>query len=605
AVPEVEEEEEVVEEEVVMEEEEEVVEEEVVMEEEEEVVEEEVVMITSTLPPVCTPEGADPLSGGTLTLIGYDPGNYDTAGIDAWAGAVTKSFTHVKLTMYNACDPLDAADLTPYPDLAESWDVSDDGLTVTFHLRQGVNWPNLPPLNGREVVADDVVFSYDRYMAEGSPHRDVLAPVESIEAPDNYTVVFHLSRPWPSLLPYTAYHYFVIEAPEVLEEFGTLETAESVIGAGPWMLVEHDLGVSQYYERNSDYYRGPNGITGESLPYIDAIEVLFIFDPAARVAMYRDGELDVGPSLYYWGWWTGYPEDLAALEDRPELIEDFRAVVENFTTEVGLIPRLDEFPFQSQKVRQAISMSLDRSYGLWYDGASVETRELTVTHPWFVPLDQLGEGATYYPVDAEGNPAVDLAGAQTLLNQGLQELIDQGLAPAGFQVGDRIEIPIYLHQFEDIFPDAASVFQADLAQIGIDLDLRVLEYGAMQDTVWSQWDFEGMAFDWMWAGYPDPIDFFYNNFYPGVSRNYQGIDDPELTVLLDQLIATTDVEAQRALVEELQQVLAVKQYWFAFPNWISYNVFPPWLKNAGAMKGYGHQGFTFLASWFTADAPAR
>ena len=116
--------------------------------------------------------------------------------------------------------------------------VSTANAANTFHIRQGVRWQDIPPLNGRELVADDVVFSYNRYTAEGSPHADILAFVDSVEAPDNYTVVFHLERPWASLIAYTTYHYFVMIAPEVLEEFGTLETPESVIGTGPWILVD-------------------------------------------------------------------------------------------------------------------------------------------------------------------------------------------------------------------------------------------------------------------------------------------------------------------------------------------------------------------------------
>ena len=226
--------EEVMEEEVMEEEpvDEMVMEEEVMEEEPGEEPAQEQVLQAGGLPPVCTPEGAEPIPGGTLTMTGYDPGTYDTSQFNSWEGAATKSFTHNKLITYHICDPYDSSDLSPYPDLAESWEISEDALTITFHLRQGVTWQDIPPLNGRELVADDVVFSYNRYMAKGSPHADILAFIDSVEAPDNYTVAFNLKRPWSGLLGYAAYHYFVIEAPEVLEEFGTLETPESVIGTG-------------------------------------------------------------------------------------------------------------------------------------------------------------------------------------------------------------------------------------------------------------------------------------------------------------------------------------------------------------------------------------
>ncbi len=609
-VEEVMEEEPVVEEEMVMEEEP-VAEEEMVMEEEAPVEEpvEELVVLTGGLPPICTPEGANPIPGGTLTLTGYDPGSYDTAGGgEIWSGAVVKSFTHNKLTNYDICDPHESSDLTPVPDLAESWETSEDGLTVTFHLRQGVKWQDIPPLNGRELVADDVVFSYNRYMAEGSPHAGILAFVDSVEAPDNYTVVFRLNRPWSGLIAYSAYYYFPIDAPDVLEELGTLETPESVIGTGPWILVEHEIGVKQVFERNPDYWRGPNGITGENLPYIDSIEALFVTEDSAKLSLYRAGELDVGPAWWSWGWWTASPEMMNALTDRPDLISDYREVVENISPGMWIMPDLEAFPFMNQKVRQAINMVIDRSPQLWFDGAQIETRDLVSLHPWYLPVEELGEAAQYFPVDAEGNPTVDIEGARVLLNEGLQELIDQGLAPAGFQVGDRIQIELYTEGTDAQFPYNAPVFQANLAELGIDAELTVISYQEMFDTFWSttteNWPSE-LAFDYMWTGYPDPIEFYYNQFYPGASRNLQGIDDPEFTALIEAGLSATDDETKREIVEDLQRLFATKLYWWPLPHWISQNIYPDYLINVGAMKGYANQGYSFIESWFTTDAPAR
>ncbi len=567
----------------------------------------ETVLQTGGLPPVCTPEGAEPLHGGTLTMTGYDPGTYDTSQYNAWEAAATKSFTHNKLITYHICDPHDSSDLSPYPDLAESWEISEDGLTVTFHLRKGVKWQNIPPVNGRELVADDVVFSYNRYMNEISPLSGVLGFVDSVEAPDNYTVVFSLKRPWSGLLGYAAYHYFVIEAPEVLHELGTLETPESVIGTGPWILVEHEFGVRQYYERNPDYWRGPNGVTGENLPYIDNIEVLFVAEDATKISMYRSGELDVGPAYYYWGWWSADPESLNALQDRPDLIADHRQVVEQFTTEVYIVPKLTTFPFMNQKVRQAINMIIDRSPQLWFGGAVVETRDLIAVHPWFVPLDELGEGAAYFPTDAEGTMTADVEGAKVLFNEGLQELIDEGLAPEGFQIGDPIQVKMFTHRVEEFFEQNASVFQANAKELGMDVDLKVIDYGEMYDQIWGDFDdWPGdIAYDWTLQTFPDPIDFYYNFFYPGNANNLQKVDDPEFVELIDAGFAARDDETKRKIVEDLQKLFAVKLYWWPTPHWISENVYPDYLKNAGGMKGSAHQGYTFLESWFTEDAPAR
>lgn len=551
---------------------------------------------TPTTAPVVSAE--EPIPGGTLRAHGYDITTFDTNVINGWDAAVIKGFTHVKLTRLDMqSDKYDAADLSPFPELAESWEASEDGLTVTFHLRQGVMWQNIFPVNGREVTADDVVFSYNRYLSPDSPHAVVLDAVDSVEATDKYTVVFHFNRVYPSFMAYTSYGYFVIEAPEVLEEFGSFESPDSVIGAGAYIFKEANPGVNMVMERNPDYFRGANGITGENLPYIDKVELINSTDAATNLALYRGGQIDVGPSYYYFGWWTGYPEELAALEDRPDLTADYRAVVETFTVEVYAVPNIKEFPFSNQKIRQAVSMALDRRLSLWYDGESVETRELTVTHSWFVPVSELGEGAKYYPTDAEGNYITDLDGARELLREGL---IEEGRDP-----DERLSIPVYIHTSETWFPDNASVWQADFAKIGIDLEINVLEYDEMQEVIWTQRDWDGFAVDWAFAGYPDPIDFFAANFLPESSRNYQGIDDPDLTDLIRTGQVTLDNEARKEIVQEIQRILAVKQYWWPMPNWITGEVYPDYLKDVGAHKGTANQGHSFLEAWFTADAPAR
>ncbi len=545
--------------------------------------------------------GEVPIPGGTLTMLGYDPDSYDTTAASYWEGGISKSFTHIKLTSYafGGEDPLNSLDRTPHPDLAESWDISPDGLTVTFFLRQGVKWQNIPPVNGREVVASDVVFSYNRYIDPSNPNADILGSIVSVEAPDDYTVVFTFSDPAPAFLSNTAATWFPIEAPEVLDEFGSFETWESVIGAGPWMAVEYVVGARQVFERNPDYYRGPNGITGENLPYIDRVEVLLnVFEPAPALALYKDGILDVGPGYYYWGYWSAYPDTLAALEGADVILTgDFREFAESATAVHRLQPKVDQFPFNNQKIRQAVSLIINRSFGVWYEGAAIESRELSSAHAWFVPLDELGEGAIYYPVDADGNPTQNFELARQLLQEGL---IEEGHDPT-----EQISVPIWIHRQEVIFEENASLFKADFAKIGIDLDIRVLEYTDYQDRIWAQGDYDGIAFGWAFGEYAaDPSQYFVAHYVPGSYDNIAGINDPEVTALAEAAVIEIDPVVRQGIVEELQRILAVRQYEWQVPNWATQNLYPGWLKNVGPQKA-AEAGNSFLEAWFTEDAPAR
>jgi peptide/nickel transport system substrate-binding protein len=533
-------------------------------------------------------------------MTGYDPPAHDTTGPGWWEASAVKSFTHIKLTRWDFSDPtgMDQSK-TPTPDLAESWETSDDGLVVTFHLREGVKWANIPPVNGREVVADDVVFSYNYFTRPEAEWRSLLGPIVSIEAPDDYTVVFTFSAPYGAFLSYTGHSAFPIEAPEVMEEYGNFDSADSVIGAGPWMLTEYEFEVQEVFERNPDYYRGANGITGEFLPYIDKIVVLLnVFEDPAKIALYRAGDLNVGAAYYYWGYWTGSAEISEALADRPDLIEDTRIFSEAVGPMHALVPKIDRPPLDNQTLRQAISTVLNRSDRLWYaaDIGMVEARELVSTHEWFVPIEELGEGAKFYPVDADGNPTLDFELGRELVAQYREEV---GLGP-----DDPIVIPIWFHRLEAIFEDVAVVFKADLAEIGIDLQLEFMEFGEFQDTIWDEGDFEGIAIGWTACCEVDPGEWFTAYMLPGSTGNDGGIDDPEVTELVLAQEVETDPEKRAEIIRELQRILAVRQYQWMVPNWTTWETYPDYLKDVGPHK-LAEQGNTFLEAWFTEDAPAR
>ncbi|MFQ5933288.1 MAG: ABC transporter substrate-binding protein [Dehalococcoidia bacterium] len=591
SIPEVLEEEEVVEEEVV---EEEVVEEEVVMEEEEEVVEEVVVL------------EEQPLSGGTLRITGIDPPTFDLTRSTSYLPAEVLSFTHIQLTAWDFTDATDHGDYTPRPDLAESWEASEDGLTVTFHLRQGILWQDIFPVSGREVTADDVVFSYNQYLSPESPNRLLLGPLESVTAPDRYTVVFEFSEPYAPFMTHTSNDYFPIYAPEVLEEFGDFSTAETVIGAGPWILESYERGVGMTFVRNPDYYRGENGITGESLPYIDRIEVSIVPDRDARAALYRAGDVDIPGSCGCFGLWNVYIDELEQLqEDRPDLLSDLRTFSSSAYNLYWFAPKLDQFPFMSQKVRQAINMVLDRgdAWTVSVAGPTIYARELTEGHPWYVPFEELGEGAQYYPRDAEGNPIRDVEGALVLMDEGLQELIDQGLAPAGFQVGDRIAADLNSTAAYDEFIVAGTeLISSWLSDIYFDLTIKMKEYGDFISTTFLG-DYDGLGFGYE-STYIDVDEMFYGLFYPGTPKNRAGVDDPELNALILAQRAEFDPIARAEIIRELQKLAAVKQYNWMMPNYTTYNAFPPYVKNAGPHKKYS-AGRMWLYAWLTEDAPGR
>src|SRR4029450_2625102 len=123
------------------------------------------------------------------------------------------------------------------PDLAERGEALDD-TTYIFPLRQGVTWHNKPPLNGREVVAEDVQFPSDRFLTEqGNADRSMLEAVDRVEVLDRYRVEFLLKAPFAWLLDVLATPRSMWGiAPEVVQQFGALKRPEAAIGTGPFTL---------------------------------------------------------------------------------------------------------------------------------------------------------------------------------------------------------------------------------------------------------------------------------------------------------------------------------------------------------------------------------
>src|SRR5262249_33149858 len=141
-------------------------------------------------------EAGPPKRGGILRVRGYDPPHFDPHLTLNFKVYTTLSFTHSRLVRHKLGAGVQPGTFIIEPDLAERWEELDD-TTYVFHLRQGVHWHNKPPVNGRELVAEDVKFTYDRFMTEkANPLRYMLEPVDRIEVVDRSTVQFRLKEPY-------------------------------------------------------------------------------------------------------------------------------------------------------------------------------------------------------------------------------------------------------------------------------------------------------------------------------------------------------------------------------------------------------------------------
>jgi peptide/nickel transport system substrate-binding protein len=223
-------------------------------------------------------------------------------------------------------------------DLAESWKASDDGLSYTFKLRPDVKFHNRPPVNGRPLTAQDVLWSYERF-TKISPEKSRFDYVASVTAPDDRTVVFKLKNVYAPFENAIGAPYFWIMPHEVVDEDG--DASKRVVGTGPFMFDKYESGVGFYGRKNPTFHR-----KGE--PHIDEFQAFIIPDQATRMASLRAKELDAAEVEQ---------QDLDALKlSNP----DIQIVEVEFNNNVSIYWKVDKPPFDDIRVRQAFSMAINR-----------------------------------------------------------------------------------------------------------------------------------------------------------------------------------------------------------------------------------------------------
>jgi peptide/nickel transport system substrate-binding protein len=510
----------------------------------------------STPAPLWGEEAGTPRRGGTLRVRGGDLPHFDPhLTINNYTNYML-SFIYGRLVRHKVGADVQPGSFIVEPDLAERWEQPDD-TTYVFHLRRGVTWHNKPPLNGRELVAEDVKFTYDRFMQEtGNANRYMLEPLDRVEVVDRYTVKFLLKEPFVWLVNTLAYPWSMwIVAPEVVQHYGDLKKPETAIGTGPFLLESYEPNVKVLFKRNPEYFR-----TGQ--PYVDAVEWLVIPDESTGLAMYRTGKLDLGPQLN----WAVRQQDLEALKkSHPHLIyKDFLGVVPG-----AVFMRVDMAPFNDVRVRRAISHAIDRQgliEAVWGRGEPTAAVARGLTE-WSLPIDQLGAGAKYY----QYNPKE----AQRLLTE------------AGYPKGFKTQLSVTTGLSRDLIDDAQLV-QRYLKDVGIDAELKLQEHGAYMATT-MQGKFEGLVrspFGIAW----EPDGPLYRTYAADSTWNAAHLNDPTVTAMLKKQRRTKDLEERKKIIFDIQRYVADQQYYVYTNVTVITGSWAPYVKNYAPNHSFDYGG---------------
>ena len=528
-----------------------------------------------------------------------DFANADITSFDALASNNASTVNQVTIFAYSrllkfvtAKYPKEA-DGSVEGDLAESYELSGDKATLTFKLRQGVKWDSRAPTNGRTMDAEDVMFSWKKFGALNTTASNLVynaekapsAPIESVSAPDNRTIVMKLKQFDSSMFQlFASYDHFYIMP---RESDGGFDPRSVVRGHGPWMVDEYVPSSRIIWKRNPDYYL-------KDRPFADKIERPIIVDYAQLLAQFRAGNV-----------WTTVVKAEDVVQTKKDVPKTLLRQAEQFLTATSPVITFGyegDSPFKDTRMRQALSMLIDRDAfidvidnraGFRKDGLELPTALHTVVAPgwtgyWIDPANEKEFGPNHKYLK------LNVAEAKKLM------------AAAGFANG--LTTDVYYNAdntYGAEYHQTQAVYEGMLQAGGIKLTHKSFPYQQYRDTYYDGYLSKGYAagtkkgfnginhralrgFPTVAAGLYGTLHkdggFFYGSTPDGKNPH---MGDPKLMDLIDKIKAEPDLKKQQALVHDVIRYAAGQTY--SVPRPASVKAFSLWwpaIGNLGMTASY-------------------
>ena len=406
--------------------------------------------------------------------------------------------------------------LEPMPSLAKSWEISEDGLTYTFHLQEGVTFSD-----GEPFTSKDVVFTMKDFLMETkSKWRAIMEPVADVTAPDDMTVVVTMKEPFGPFIRSLSYNVAPMVPAHVYEgtEYATNPANDTPIGTGPYVLAEWKRGSYIELDANPNYWR-------EGLPYLDDVVYHVVPDAASRATAFETRVVSVLPG--------GSVENF----DIPRLAAEEGVC----TTEKGweynaplswMWINNRTAPMDNKKFRQAIMYAMNREMMLkvlWNGYGKVATGPITSTIPFYDAVEPTYE---YNPEKAK-------------------ELLEE----IGY---DGKELRLLPLPYGETWQRWAEVVKQNLKAVGIPVEIESTDVAGWNQKT-SQWDYD-LAFTYLYENGDPAI---------GVARNYissqialgnpfnnvEGYSNPKVDELFAKAATAPSDEERQAAYTEVQKIL--------------------------------------------------
>lgn len=393
------------------------------------------------------------------------------------------------------------------PDLAESWEISEDDAEYIFHLRDDVVFHN-----GEPFTADAVVFSWERGQGDEMQSKAEWLLAASVEAVDDYTVKITTDGPQPTFLQHVA-HSWAMAPPGYIGEVGERGFAEHPVGTGPFMFVEWVEGDRIVMAANPDYHEKPG-------PLIQTVVFRPIPESSVRLAAVQTGEIDIAKQL------SAAEAESLMLAPNVKVMgypidQVYYIAFNNLTTGAGL-------PTEDARVRQAMNYAVDRQAivdALFNGYARLSTS--------FVTPANFGFNRDIEPFPYDPDKARQL------------------LADAGFQDGFDIDFRCPSGAYTN-FEQVCEAVQGYLSAVGINAKLELMESGEYW-ALEAHKELPGVFGDSWSNTLPEAIGRIEGALGPNAS--YAAWNTPEITALLEGMQTTLDDEARRELYFQFQDLM--------------------------------------------------
>jgi peptide/nickel transport system substrate-binding protein len=458
---------------------------------------------------VDTPESGEARKGGHIVLPSNEPQDLNPA--------LATRFDRVTPLIFEGLVGLDTT-LKLVPRLAESWEISPDGKTVTFQLRKDVKWQDGKPFTSKDVA---FTFKVIRESKRETVWRAHMESIDTVDTPDDHTAVIRYRKPYgPALSSWTV---GIISAHAYGGDVATASDEKAPghgMGTGPFKFGRWESGQRIVLEANENYWSGR--------PYVDTIEFLLNKSSSEQLALLKDGKLDFAEvtDLNEWGAEVYQPAFRERFEVTTEVESRFRMIAWNGLRE----------QFEDPRVRVALTHALDRA-------RVIEDLLIGDAQPLSAPFFP-----TMYGADPRISPyPLDLSTAVTMLDEANYE------PKAG---GTRFEIELIVRKSQrtDMEDQMLAIFRRDLDSIGVKLNVVYLPTREFFGRIVLR-EFDAALLGWLPSlPDPDPYELLHSSQI-NIGPNYAGYSNTEVDRLLDEARSTTDRSARKALYHDVHRLV--------------------------------------------------